>query len=239
MLSTHFVACWAYIYLLTTTIFGKSLVVHAAYNVSMRVVNAYAYIRPFSQMGSASFVRDDVLYTIGGLSQQENMTKPTYNFIGFHLNQQNGTVWPDRYLPSVGMPGVAYAQAVLLPDNDRVLLFGGYNDDLLDKNRTLLVYEFRFGTRAWRALKVTAAYNATKNGTVPKNRYKHTATLATNGKIYIYGGQIPGTTTRFFVDFWEYDPVTGRFTEVPINHEPMSTIQITAVALPWVQKINH
>lgn len=129
------------------------------------------------------------------------------------------------------MLAVAYAQAVLLPDNDRVLMFGGNNDEILDNNSTLLVHEYRFTTGVWQVLNVTAPSNAT-NGTVPQNRYKHTATLAPNGKIYIYGGKVPGTTTNFFADYWEYDPSIGRFTQIPIDHNPSDTTQLTAVTLP-------
>lgn len=217
---------WTWLYLFSTTTF-----VHAAYSVSENTENMYYAMRPFSQIGSATFVRDDVLYTIGGLSQHENMTKPTTNFIGFHINQQNGTIFPDPYLATGSMPGVAYAQAVLLPDNDQVLMFGGNNDDMLGNNGSLIVREYRFRTDTWRELNVTVINNAT-NGAVPQNRYKHTATLAPNGKIYIYGGKVPGTTTEFFVDFWEYDPATGRFTEIPTNYDALSTIQLTAIMLP-------
>ncbi|KAI7885888.1 hypothetical protein K492DRAFT_203691 [Lichtheimia hyalospora FSU 10163] len=158
------------------------------------------------------------------------MSKPTTNFFGFQLNQQNGTIEPVR-MPGGGIPAVAYAQAVLLPDNDHVLMFGGNNDEMLDNNSTLLVQEYQFTTGVWQVLNVTAPSNAT-NGTVPQNRYKHTATLSPNGKIYIYGGQIPGTTTNYFFDFWEYDPSTGRFTEIPIDHDTSGTTQVTAVTLP-------
>lgn len=220
---------WVYLFFFSITIFDTSFLVHAVYNVSEDVLNAYPFVRPFSQMGSATFVRDDILYTVGGLSQYLNMSKPTTNFFAFQLNKQNGIIEPAR-LPS-GMLAVAYAQAVLLPDNDRVLMFGGNNDEILDNNSTLLVHEYRFTTGVWQVLNVTAPSNAT-NGTVPQNRYKHTATLAPNGKIYIYGGKVPGTTTNFFADYWEYDPSIGRFTQIPIDHNPSDTTQLTAVTLP-------
>lgn len=225
LLSIHL--CWAYLLLFLTTVFDTYSFVKAAYNLSEDVENAYTYIRPFSQMGSATFVRDDILYTVGGLSQYLNMTQPTNNFIAFQLSQKNGMIEPVQ-LPG-GMLAVAYAQAVLLPDKDRVLMFGG-NNEMLENNSTLLVHEYRFSTGVWQVLNVTAANNAT-NGMVPQNRYKHTATLSSNGKIYIYGGQVPGTATEFFFDFWEYDPSMGRFTEIPIDHDPSDTTQPTAVAL--------
>ncbi|KAI7886969.1 hypothetical protein K492DRAFT_202912 [Lichtheimia hyalospora FSU 10163] len=186
-------------------------------------------MRPFSQIGAATFVRDNVLYTFGGLSQYVNTTKPTNNLVGFQLNLQNGYIDTDRPLMRSG-PSLAYSQAVLLPDNDRVLLFGGKNETV-DENSTLLVYEYRFSNPEWYQLNVTVANNAT-NGTVPRNRHRHTATLAPNGKIYIYGGQVPGSITRFFLHMWEYDPSTGLFTEIPIDYHPVSTVSLTGVPLP-------
>ncbi|CDH56509.1 predicted protein [Lichtheimia corymbifera JMRC:FSU:9682] len=221
MILTRLIA-WTYLYFLSATAF-----VHAAYNLSEDIELGFPSVRPFSQVGAATFVRDDVLYTIGGISQYVNMTQPTTNFIAFHLSRQDGTIMPNPFLGMGGMPGLAYAQAVLLPDNDRVLMFGGNNDDMLDNNGTLVVREYRFSTEMWRELNVTAA-----NGTLPQNRYKHTATLAPNGKIYIYGGQVPGSPTEFFIDFWEYDPVMNRFTEIQIDHNPLSTIQPAAIMLP-------
>ncbi|KAJ8661977.1 hypothetical protein O0I10_002308 [Lichtheimia ornata] len=187
-------------------------------------------MRPFSQIGAATFVRDNVLYTIGGLSQYYNTTKPNNHFVGFHLNQLNGDIETD--VPtSRDCPELAYGQAVLLPDNDRVLLFGGKNEDLWDENTTLLVHEYRFSTSMWQQLNVSAANNATNNGTVPRNTHRHTATLAPNGKVYIYGGLVPGTITRWFIHVWEYDPDTGRFTEFPIDYDPVGTVSLTSIAL--------
>ena len=222
---------WVYLFFFSVTILDPCLLVYAAYNVSEDVLNAYPFIRPFSQIGSATFLRNDILNTVGGLSQYLNMSKPTTNFFGFELNKRNGTIEPIRMPGGSGIPAVAYAQAVLLPDNDHVLMFGGNNDEMLDNNSTLLVQEYQFTAGVWQVLNVTASSNAT-NGTVPQNRYKHTATLSPNGKVYIYGGQIPGTTTDFYSDFWEYDPSTGRFTEIPIDPDTSGTTQVTAVTLP-------
>lgn len=222
-------ACFQLIFL--GVIFEPRFVAHAAYNVSERVMNRYTYMRPFSQIGAATIVRDNALYTMGGLSQYVNTTKPTSNFVGFQLNQLNGNIETEA-IDQYNTPKLAYGQAVLLPDNDRVLLFGGKNEDKWDENSTLLVHEYRFSTSMWQQLNVTAANNATNNGTVPRNTHRHTATLAPNGKIYIYGGLVPGTITRWFIYVWEYDPATGRFTEFPMDYRPVSTVSLTGVALP-------
>lgn len=189
---------WAYLYLSSVTIFDTSMLVYAAYNVSESVINKYSFIRPFSQIGAATFVRDDVFYTMGGLSQYLNRTMPTTNFVAFQLNQQTGDI--EVAAASRMVPQFAYGQAVLLADNDRVLIFGGYTGELTDKNRTLVVQEYQFSVSDLRTLNVTAANNAT-NGRVPMNRYKHTATLAPNGKVYIYGGQIQVPLQDSFLTF--------------------------------------
>ena len=217
-------------FILLVVIFDPHFFAHAVYNVSERVMLGYTYMRPFSQIGAATFVRDNVLYTLGGLSQYFNTTEPTNNFVGFQLNQQNGDIDTDKSTVR-SSPRLAYAQAVLLPDNDRVLLFGGKNEETVDQNSTLVVYEYRFSNPGWNQLNVTVANNAT-NGTVPENRHRHTATLAPNGKIYIYGGQVPGSIRRFFIHIWEYDPSTGLFTEIPIDYDPVSTVSLTGIPLP-------
>lgn len=206
MILTRLPYAFFHLILLAVT-FDLQFFAHAVYNVSETENLKYTYMRPFSQIGAATFVRDNVLYTISGLTQYFNTTLPTRNFIGFHLNKQTGIIETDA-VSSIA-PAMAYGQAVLLPDNDRVLLFGGRNEDIWDDNSTLVVYEYRFSDPVWQLLNVTAANNGTNNGTVPRNRHRHTATLAPNGKVYIYGGKVPGTISRYFIDLWEYDPTTG------------------------------
>lgn len=214
-------------------ILAASMVVDGAYNVSEQVRNVYT-ATSMSRRGAATFVRNDILYTVGGERQGYKATDGTIingEVWAFSINEGNGTVNADY--PGYTQP-IIYAQAILLPDNDRVLLFGGSNSTVIPdgQNGTLFFQEYRFSTDEWRQLPVISS---APNGTLPSNRYKSTATLAPNGKVYLYGGAIPPTSAGLR-DLWEYDPSTERFTEIPLNNALIShsTTSLSAVALPYV-----
>ncbi|KAI7879283.1 galactose oxidase [Lichtheimia hyalospora FSU 10163] len=207
-------------------------VVDGAYNVSEQVRNPMTSIMSMSRRGAATFVRNDILYTVGG--ERQGYSSFGGEAWAFSINEGNGTVNANTaisYSAYTTHP-VMYAQAVLLPDNDRVLLFGGSNSTILPEgqNGTLFFREYRFSTDKWVSLNVTSS---TLNGPLPTNRYKFTATLASNGRIYIFGGRVP-LTAREIRDLWEYDPTNGHFTEIPLNdtRTPYLISSISAIALP-------
>ncbi|KAI7886971.1 hypothetical protein K492DRAFT_202913 [Lichtheimia hyalospora FSU 10163] len=205
-----------------------AMVVDGAYNVSEQVRNPVSSIMSMSRRGAATFVRNNILYTVGG--ERQGYTSLGGEVWAFSINEGNGTVNANTEI-AYTQP-ITYAQAVLLPDNDRVLLFGGSNSTIFPEgqNGTLFFQEYRFSTDNWEPLNVTSS---TLNGPLPTNRYKFTATLASNGRIYIFGGRVP-PTARELRDLWEYDPTNGHFTEIPLNdtRTPYLISSISAIALP-------
>ena len=179
---------------------------------------------------SASFSRDGVLYSYGGATR--NSSASTL-FTSISFDQTDGQViYSD--VPQRHSPGAAYSEAVLLPDNNRVLLFGGRNltDAFIADSSTLSatnkqnnnssdagsgllrLYEYRFDTQNWTAI---AVKTTNEDGILPRNRKDFTATLSlTNGKVYIHGGQAfqaEGITTPIN-DSWIFDPSTYLFTRL-------------------------
>ena len=211
-----------------------AMVVDGAYNVSEQVRNPVSSIMSMSRRGAATFVRNDILYTVGG--ERQGYTTFAGEVWAFSINEGNGTV--NANTPIAYTHPIIYAQAVLLPDNDRVLVFGGSNSTTSPEgqNGTLFFQEYRFSTDKWEPLNVTSS---TLNGPLPTNRYKFTATLAPNGRIYIFGGRVP-PTAREIRDLWEYDPTNGHFTEIPLNgtRTPYLMSSISAIALPYVITIH-
>ncbi|KAI9257369.1 hypothetical protein BDA99DRAFT_585167 [Phascolomyces articulosus] len=172
---------------------------------------------------SASFARDGILYSYGGVTR--NASASTL-FTSIAFDEVDGQVIYSDVTQLHGSPGAAYSEAVLLPDNNRVLLFGGRNmtdagNDVSSINNStagsgiLRLYEYRFDTQNWTALPIQTS---DKGSELPRNRKDFTATLsATNGKIYIHGGQDFQPETNGIVptnDSWVFDSTTYVFTRL-------------------------
>lgn len=173
------------------------------------------------RLGSATFVLNHTLYTYGG---EERGINATQDFVSVAFASDGSIIYNPVRVNQAG-PSVAYSQAVLLPDNDTVLLFGGSSWPPAANGSEILVYQFRFSTRAWTPAPI--------NGTaVPSSRMFFTATLASNGLIYIYGGAGPLPQTQAaYNDFWSYNPATGQFVNLTAPGQP-TLYGHNAIALP-------
>lgn len=171
------------------------------------------------RLGAATFVLNNTLYTYGGEGRGINATS---NFVSVAFSANDGSIVYNPVQVAQQGPSVAYSQAVLLPDNDTVLLFGGSSSPPATNGSEILFYQFRFSTRAWTPGLI--------NGTaVPPNRMYFTATLASNGLVYIYGGA--GAVQTALNDFWSYNPATGEFVNLTAPGQP-ALYGYNAVALP-------
>ncbi|KAI9484433.1 hypothetical protein BDB00DRAFT_878857 [Zychaea mexicana] len=185
--------------------------VHGEYDVSEEQLARIPY-----RFASASFSHAGVVYSYGGATR--NSSASTL-FTSISFDPHNGQViYADVPQPNWS-PSTAYSQAVLLPDKNRVLLFGGCNytssvgtaaaatttpsSSINDNNSTITMthdshttairlYEYRFDTHNWTTLpiQITGGRGDSSTTLLPSNRKDFTATLSPiNGKIYIYGGQ--------------------------------------------------
>ncbi|KAI9495620.1 hypothetical protein BDB00DRAFT_759883 [Zychaea mexicana] len=106
-------------------------------------------------------------------------------------------------------PQTSYSKAVVLQDNSTVVIFGGfYADTSGDGTDPMRASQYSFSQNAWSALPGTQVdVGAT---VVPPNRQDHTATLASDGRIYICGGDdLDNESNRgYFNDLWMLDTQT-------------------------------
>ncbi|KAF7725488.1 hypothetical protein EC973_009588 [Apophysomyces ossiformis] len=165
--------------------------------------------------GAASVVRGNVVYRYGGVNREQAPYTNTFTqtsllgngALSFQFVKQNNSG-----------PLCSFSQAVLLPDNQTMLLLGG--DNPVTANASLMAYRYRFDTASWSPAPILA-----DNGTLPVNRKRFTATLAPNGKVYIYGGvqtlsDAAAANIKVLNDFWSYDPVSGQFRSLTQQGQP-------------------
>ncbi|KAI8139887.1 hypothetical protein BJV82DRAFT_659618 [Fennellomyces sp. T-0311] len=173
---------------------------------------------------AATFVRNNTLYVWGGRSRDGNAL---FSFDAFSIDANNGqlnydTVDYNKYAtPWFHTAGSA---AVLLPDNNRVLFFGGdrappEGGPFSVQTGEMHVVQFDFTSGNW-----TFPEIANSNGTIPRNIESPTATLAPNGKIYIAGGSYinsnateNSTESTFPQNMLVYDPEINYFSTIDIK----------------------
>ncbi|KAI8141332.1 hypothetical protein BJV82DRAFT_618785, partial [Fennellomyces sp. T-0311] len=133
-------------------------------------------------------------------------------------------------------PRVSCSTAVLLPDNNTVLLFGGSSTDFNQTDNgmhVLLLYQYAFDSQTWTPLPVNVDPQANANVTaLPRNRYAHTSTLASNGIVYIYGGSYTDISATFTSDQWMYDPTTSLFSPITEAVDNISLYGHCGIPLP-------
>ncbi|KAG2223608.1 hypothetical protein INT45_001690 [Circinella minor] len=200
-------------------------VVMAAYNMTNEQIN----ILPGRSSG-ATFVKDDKMYIYGGVVSRSVVST---QFTSISINEKDGSlIYED--VPQINPIPMSYNQPILLPDNNRLLMFGGITDNATLYTGKLLVYEYRFDQKSWKE----APALPYKNATFPVNRKEFTATLGMDGKVYITGGYnlvsaFNGAGSYVMGDLWSYDPENGQFVDLSQPLEPGNyMIGHTAIALP-------
>ena len=174
------------------------------------------------------FTRDNMLYLYGGESRS-NKFMNTFSAVTF----DNVGALTCRSIPSQNGPQVADPQLVLLQDSQTVLMFGGiYNDTLYNESAPLRIYHYSFNDETWRPL--AATQSGADPTTLPLNRQHHTAVLATNGNVYIFGGASDNMTGTLgiLMDSWSYSPSTGQLTQ--LQPPPYGLLGHAGTALPYV-----
>ncbi|KAI9479521.1 hypothetical protein BDB00DRAFT_793208 [Zychaea mexicana] len=177
----------------------------------------------------ATFIRNDMMYIYGGIVSRAALST---QFTSIAINDQDGSLVYSDVPQTIAVP-MAYSQAVMLPDNNRLLMFGSYTDNATLYSGKLLVYDYRFDQRVWR----TAPALPYNNVTFPVNRKEYTATLGADGKVYIAGGYnlvsaMNGAGSFIMADIWSYDPNTGQFVDLSQSLLPNYMIGHTAIAIP-------
>ncbi|KAI9495623.1 hypothetical protein BDB00DRAFT_812680 [Zychaea mexicana] len=163
---------------------------------------------------AASFVRGRAMYIYGGEGRGNDSA--TNDFFSLSFNAENGDLIYEQ-VPVASEdkgPRIAGGRAVILPDNNTVLLFGGYapyNENITAVH--LLCYQYTFDNQVWAPIPVNATGEIPEGAPeLPTHRESHTATLGADGLVYIYGGIRSIRDTALVGDFWAYDPSTRLFS---------------------------
>ncbi|KAI8139900.1 hypothetical protein BJV82DRAFT_672281 [Fennellomyces sp. T-0311] len=180
---------------------------------------------------AASFVRDSTLYTWGGRGRGGGTMN---SFDGFYLDSNTGEL-VHTTIDSEEIPPSAGSAAVLLPNNNRVLFFGGDQSPSWGptsiQSASMYIFQYDFTTQTW-----TSLVASNSNESLPMNVESPTATLASNGKIYIYGGQYTNSTEpaifRTAKIMWIYDPEINYFSSVSVARDVVDGLLGVPTALP-------
>ncbi|KAI9276762.1 hypothetical protein BDA99DRAFT_584036 [Phascolomyces articulosus] len=179
--------------------------------------NMTTKIQVSSRSNAASFVRDEALYMYGGEGRGGNTATDDFVSITFNFSSPYGELIFNR-IPMANpesAPKVAGARMVLLPDNNTVLLFGGFAPEHANITAMhLLCYQYTFDDQMWAPIPVNVTPSEISEGApvLPTHREDHTATLATDGLVYIYGGVVSKENPTIVGDFWSYNPSDKLFT---------------------------
>ncbi|KAI9029746.1 hypothetical protein CLU79DRAFT_735839 [Phycomyces nitens] len=207
-------------YILNSWLFGLVLYfigVNGSYVMSSDLVGDID-----NRLGSSSFSRGNSFYTYGGGTYKEEFTN-LFTSISL-INDGQDVAYENVYQQTPG-PLCARSTTIYLAETDTVLLFiGRYPDN--QKNDTLKVYTYNFNgpDRFWNEIIFP------NNSVVPSSRRDYTATLAPNGKIYIYGGVAYANNDKLN-EFYAYDPLYNQFTNLTIKGQRTINSH-TATALP-------
>ncbi|KAI9025194.1 hypothetical protein CLU79DRAFT_844599 [Phycomyces nitens] len=158
-----------------------------------------------NRYAAASFVRNNALYTYGGESSKANNSN---FFTAMTLSPIDNTLIIETVPQHTPGPLCSYANAVLLPDNQTVILFIGQADNK-PQNSTMPIYRYNFldPNPAWTEIK--------RSGDIPwpDMRVGFSANMAPNGKIYVFGG-IRVDKISPALSFFSFDPKTDQI-ELP------------------------
>ncbi|KAL0095859.1 hypothetical protein F4703DRAFT_1767348 [Phycomyces blakesleeanus] len=133
-----------------------------------------------NRYATASFVRNNALYTYGGESSLFNTSS---FFTSMSLSPKDKSLIIETVPQSKPGPSCSYSAAVLLDDNQTVILFVGQAFNL-SANSSMPIYTYSFldPNPMWKEIKPVG------NALWPDIRIGFSATLAPNGKIYVFGG---------------------------------------------------
>ncbi|KAL0076759.1 hypothetical protein J3Q64DRAFT_1770585 [Phycomyces blakesleeanus] len=177
-----------------------------------------------NRAGAATFSRGNTVYTYGGATYKEEFSNIFSSISLVNDEGKQNMLYEIVYQQTPG-PLCARSTTVYLPESDSVLLFiGRYPDN--QKNDTLKVFKYKFNEpgRFWDEIILA------NNSVIPSTRRDYTATLATNGKIYLYGG-IEYATNDKLNQLLVFDPLTNQLSDITKSHQ--STLNShTATALP-------
>ncbi|KAI8141483.1 hypothetical protein BJV82DRAFT_619362 [Fennellomyces sp. T-0311] len=179
---------------------------------------------------AASFVLDNRMYFYGGEGRgADNATRDFFS-VGFDGNG----VLNYRPVPISADPGprVAGARAVILPDNNTVLLFGGFAPDFSSTTETqLLSYQYTFDDQVWAPIPLNVTGDLAGGPALPTHRESHSVTLGSDGLVYIFGGIRSVQDPTLVGDFWAYDPNTRLFSRRELM-DNLTMFGHSAIALP-------
>ncbi|KAI7855622.1 hypothetical protein BDC45DRAFT_582719 [Circinella umbellata] len=191
---------------------------------------------PYRTM-TASFVRNHTLYFWGGTGSSSISTDSYYTvapyFESVQLDPNNGDLIYSTVENSKNYTNYTIgAAAVLLPDNERVLFFGGFRGSEAVKFEDELIYieQYDFRTSMWTSLPVQLEPSVNQSIMPPRNRKQLSAALAPNGKVYLAGGRVTTSSTSDY-DIWVYDLNTSSFT--PIEEGGWLSRNASALSFPF------
>ncbi|HJV89480.1 MAG TPA: immunoglobulin domain-containing protein [Holophagaceae bacterium] len=164
---------------------------------------------------TATALNDGRILVVGG----QGLTNETYQQSEVvDLTASSSNAWTSARVGSLNLQQRLYHTATLLPDG-KVLIAGGQQSPT-----TAELFNPADGT-------FTATTGNLKGSTLSANtgRYQHAATLLSNGKVLIAGGQPSSNGVAQSAEL--YDPSTGTFTSTsaPMNN---GRFQFNMVALP-------
>ncbi|KAI8137556.1 hypothetical protein BJV82DRAFT_661228 [Fennellomyces sp. T-0311] len=195
----------------------------AVYNISDELRNPLRY--PYRR-DAATFVRNNTLYFWGGEGRWSDKggiyrDVVTY-FQAVRFNQQNGSLEYSFVQNSYNYTNFTVgAAAVLLPDSDRVLFFGGYSQRRrgVGENVPLYLSEYNFVDGTWRHPTVRSVAGAP----LPNNKGYMAATMGSDGLVYLVGRHYTGDLDEITADttaFWTFNPSTELFTPLNVSSPP-------------------
>ncbi|KAI8140832.1 hypothetical protein BJV82DRAFT_561859 [Fennellomyces sp. T-0311] len=198
---------------------------HAAYPVTPLLTERLPNV-----IGAGSFIKENTLYIYGGEGRSNEFSDEKFsNELSTVAFDNSGDIIYGS--TSTNGPHVTLAPLVLLPDNVTVLLFGGlYSDTMNETSSPFRAYQYSFNTETWSPLPATQA--GADPTTLPVNRQRHTAVLATDGNVYITGGtpNIGNPSMDIIIDSWSYNPSTGELAR--LSDPPLGLFGHTGTALP-------
>ncbi|CAO3639826.1 unnamed protein product [Cunninghamella blakesleeana] len=189
--------------------------------------------------GSAYQAHEGVIYIYGG--SVKNVSNNNYIpgalckiYIDSNATHETGGGFHIEYLNRFGDYG--YGQLLLLNDNQTLLTIGGENlfaESTLQNDQNNQTNQTNQTTQSPPTPPTIAAtmklYHISNNTwsdppiantpKVPTNRARLAAAVAPNGLVYVVGGDVAGTETKY--DFFSYNPVTGVFTDLTSSYQSL------------------
>ncbi|KAI9019509.1 hypothetical protein CLU79DRAFT_757590 [Phycomyces nitens] len=173
----------------------------------------------------ATFSYANKLYTYGGMT---NRVDSSNIFSSITLSTENGSKGQIIYenIPQFTPgPVSSSSQAVVLQEKHTALLFTGvdYNWESYNETIRTYTYDLQSANASWNEI-----FPVSNIGPVMRRNF--TATLAPNGKVYIYGGT-DYKELYMYNDLWSFDPNTLVYTNLTLPNQT-HRYGHTATALP-------